>query len=74
MTQREMTRKAQSIMKEHFGFAPAQKQIILLEATGDGSTILWKVGSKEYDYKEAHYSPLAKTWIDTRLEIRDAFC
>ena len=71
MTKQEMRRKAQSIMRKEFGFAPTQKQIVLLEATGDGSSILWGVGNKEYSWSDAHVDRNGKYWKEY-FEVRDS--
>lgn len=71
MTKQELRRKAQSIMKKEFGFAPTQKQIVLLEATSDGSSIMWGVGNKEYSWSDAHISANGK-YVEEYLDIRDS--
>lgn len=71
MTKKELKRKAQSIMKKEFGFAPTQKQIVLLEAMSDGSSIMWGVGNKEYSWNDAHISHNGQ-YIKECLDIRDS--
>lgn len=71
MTKQELRRKAQSIMKREFGFAPTQKQIVLLEAMSDGSSILWSVGKKEYSWSDAHINH-AGQYIKESFEVRDS--
>lgn len=71
MTKQEMRRKAQRIMKQEFGFAPTQKQIVLLEAMSDGSSLLWGVGNKEYSWNDAYVNRNGD-YIKAGLEIRDS--
>lgn len=71
MTKKEMRRKAQEIMKKEFGFAPTQKQIVLLEASSDGSSIMWGVGKKEYSWSAAHISTSGR-YMGEYLDIRDS--
>lgn len=71
MTKKEMKRKAQRIMKEHFGFAPTQKQIVLLEAMSDGSSLLWGIGNKEYSWSDAHITANGR-YVEAYLDIRDS--
>lgn len=72
MTKREMKQKAQRIMKQEFGFAPAQKHIVLLEAMSDGSYIMWGVGNKEYQWREASVTRSGE-YVKAYLEITDAY-
>ena len=45
MTKKQLKQKVQDVMRAHYGFAPTQREIILLEADGDGSYILFGLGN-----------------------------
>lgn len=40
--------KALRALEEEYGFAPARKEIVLMESDGDGNYILFRVGSHIY--------------------------
>lgn len=50
MTKTELKKMAQKALKNEYGFEPALKDIILLEASWDGKYIMFQVGSKEYRF------------------------
>lgn len=51
MTKTELRKTAQTSLKAEYGFAPSIKDITLLEASGDGTYILFSVCGKEYRYE-----------------------
>lgn len=50
MAETELKKMAQKALKMNTGFAPALKNIKLLEASWDGKYILFQVDSKEYRF------------------------
>lgn len=50
MTKTELKKMAQKALKNEYGFAPALKDIILLEVSWDGKYIMFQVASKEYRF------------------------
>ncbi len=69
MTKRELKRIAQRAMKEQ-GIKASQKEITLLEASGDGHYILWSVGDQEYRYDVKYGLEICESLeeINARLE------
>lgn len=66
MTNTELKRTAQGALKSEYGFAPALKDITLLEADRDGTYILFRVGSsKEYRFSSyiSHIGGMETIWI-----------
>lgn len=49
-TSRELKSIVIAALDSEFGFAPKQKQVVLLEAAGDGTYILFQVGKHEYRF------------------------
>lgn len=49
-TQDELKQIVVTALKAEFGFAPAKKDVILYEASGDGTYILFRVGHREYRF------------------------
>ena len=47
-TKAELRKIAQVALKSEYGFSPSLKEIVLLEAYGDGSYILFEVNKNEY--------------------------
>ena len=52
VTKVELKRIVKRELKKAYCFAPTFKEIILLEATGDGEYILFEIGDHEYDYSK----------------------
>lgn len=50
MTKAKLRKIAKQALNSVFGFAPALNQIILLEANGEGTYILFEVKGKEYRF------------------------
>ena len=50
MTKRELKSIARQALVKANGYAPTYKEITLLEASGDGQYVLFKVGSFEYSW------------------------
>ena len=48
---RQLKQIAVEALKSEFGFAPKQNDIVLLEADGDGTFILFRVGTKQYRFE-----------------------
>lgn len=49
-TKNELKHIAQAALKSEYGFEPSMKDIVLLEAYGDGTYILFEVGGHEYSF------------------------
>lgn len=47
-TKAELRKIAQRALESEYGFAPAMNNIVLLEANGEGTYILFSVSGKEY--------------------------
>lgn len=56
-TKIELKHKVSTALKSEYGFAPALNKIILLEAHGDGTYILFRVGIHEYRYDSYFFFP-----------------
>lgn len=50
MTKTELKKMAQKALKNEYEFAPALKDIILLEVSWDEKYIMFQVASKEYRF------------------------
>lgn len=50
MTKVELRKIAQQALENEYGFAPALNQIVLLEANGEGTYILFEIKGKEYRF------------------------
>ena len=50
MTKANLKKIAQAALNSEYGFAPAISNITLLEASGDGTYILFSVKEKEYRF------------------------
>ncbi|MFQ7293357.1 MAG: hypothetical protein ACLRQ0_14195 [Monoglobales bacterium] len=48
LTNIQLQKRAVAALRKEYGFAPKCKDIILLEATGNGDYILFEVNSKVY--------------------------
>lgn len=46
----ELKRIASEALKNEYGFAPAQKDIVLLECNRDGTYIMFEVRGKQYQF------------------------
>lgn len=49
-TNRQLKEIAYIALKSEYGFAPNKKDIVLLEAAGDGTYLLFRVGAKQYRF------------------------
>lgn len=63
-TNRQLKAIAITALKSEFGFAPMQKDIVLLEASGDGTRILFKVANHEYRFESyiSHVGGMETIW------------
>ena len=52
-TKNELKTIAQRALKAEYGFAPAKKDITLLEAYGDGTYILFEINGNEYSFNSS---------------------
>lgn len=52
-TNTELKKIAQSALQFEYGFAPKLKEIVLLEASGDGTYILFEVNCVEYCFESS---------------------
>lgn len=52
-TKNELKTIAQRALKVEYGFAPCKTDIILLEAYGDGTYILFEVSGNEYSFNSS---------------------
>lgn len=50
LNKNELKKVVQIALKKQYGFQPALKSIVLLEATGDGSYILLEINKHEYRF------------------------
>ena len=50
-TKAELKQIAQAALKSNYGFKPSLKEIVLLEAYGDGTYILFEVNENEYSFR-----------------------
>ena len=63
-TKTELKAITYEALKSEYGFAPAKSNIVLLEAAGDGTYILFRVGNKEYRFDSfiAHIGGMETIW------------
>ena len=64
-TKTELKKIAQLALDSEYGFAPALKEITLLEASSDGTKIYFKVNGKEYNFT-SHintYGDMDTIWV-----------
>lgn len=54
-TNTEIKKTAQVALKSEYGFAPALKDITLLEASGDRTRILFRVAGHEYSFNSYNF-------------------
>lgn len=66
MTKAELRKTAQTALKNEYGFAPSVSKIVLLEANGEGSYILFMVNCKEYRFTTRY--GIEKTGYDYNKE------
>lgn len=73
MTKATLRKIAQQALKSEYGFAPALNQIVLLEANGEGTYILFEVNDREYafDSRLLHDGTIwvGKDTIEKREEV-----
>ena len=50
MTKTELKAIVYEALKSEYGFGPKKSDIVLLEASGDGTYILFRIGSKQYKF------------------------
>lgn len=48
LTNRQLQERAAAALRQEYGFAPKGKDIVLLEATGNGDYILFEINNKVY--------------------------
>ena len=53
-TKEELREVAQAALKNEYGFAPARKDIVLLEASGDATYILFRVNGNIYRFESRY--------------------
>lgn len=69
MTNRQLKETAIAALKCEYGFAPIQKQVVLLEASEDRTYILFRVGKHEYRFS-SYLFPDGSVWVgDGTIEI-----
>ena len=61
-TKKQLRHFAQCALFSEYGFKPAAASIILLEASGDGTYILFKVGDHEYRF-QSYAFPDGSVWV-----------
>ena len=61
-TNTEIKKTAQASLKSEFGFAPILKDITLLEASGDRTHILFRVGVHEYSFNSYNFQD-GSVWV-----------
>lgn len=64
-TKKELKEIAQGALESEYGFKPSQKDITLLESSGDGTYIYFKVNNKEYQFNSyiRTYDDMEIIWI-----------
>lgn len=64
-TKKELKEIAQGALKNEYGFKPSQKDITLLESSGDGTYIYFKVNNKEYRFDSyiKTYGGMKTIWV-----------
>ena len=63
MTNAELRKTAQMALTSEYGFAPSLDKIVLLEADGDGTYILFEVLGHEYRFNSYRESRFNTIWI-----------
>lgn len=53
-TKQELRKIAKTALENEYGFAPAIKDIVLLEAYGDGTYILFEVKGNTYRFESSY--------------------
>lgn len=63
-TNRELKNIAVTALRDEYGFAPKPSDVILLEASGDGTYILFRVAEHEYRFNSyiSHYGDMETIW------------
>ncbi len=63
-TNRQLKEIAYIALKSEYGFAPSKKDIALMEAAGDGTYILFRVGTKQYRFNSyiLHIGGMDSVW------------
>ena len=63
-TNRELKNIAITALKNKYGFAPKQSDVILEEASGDGTYILFRIAEHEYRFSSyiSHYGEMETIW------------
>jgi len=63
-TKRELKHIAVTALRDEYGFAPKQSDVRLLEASGDGTYILFDVLGKEYRFDSyiSHIGGMETIW------------
>lgn len=64
-TKKELKEIARGALENEYGFKPSQKDITLLESSGDGTYIYFKVNNKEYQFDSyiRTYDDMEIIWI-----------
>ena len=64
-TKAELKSTAQAALKSEYGFAPSLERITLLEASGNGTYILFRVGIHEYRFESdiCHIGDIESIWV-----------
>ena len=75
MTKAELRKIAQQALESEYGFAPSINKIVLLEANGEGTYILFSVKGKEYSFDSRILRDgtiwAGKGTIEKREEVRN---
>lgn len=64
-TKKDLKEIAQRALENKYGFKPSQKDITLLESSGDGTYIYFKVNNKEYQFNSyiKTYGDIKAIWV-----------
>ena len=60
----DMKKTAQAALDSEYGFKPSLDKIILLEAAGDRTYILFRVGKHQYRF-DSYLWPDGSVWVGT---------
>ena len=62
MTKEQIKKTAQAAMKSNYGYAPALREIKLLEASDDRTYILFRIGDFEYEFRSYAFQD-GSVWV-----------
>ena len=71
LTKAELKSIAVAALKSQYGFAPPKGKVVLLEANGDGTYILFEVSKHEYAFNSRRFLD-GSVWVGSGTIVKNS--